>query len=264
MAHPTPDALALLALGEATDAEVVAHVAECRTCFADVEGLQQVVAVGRSLGPDDHLSEPDPRVWERITAELRAVHAGASAGDTSLLERPEPALAASEAAPTAAGVPDELAARRRSAPRRRWAPVAVAAAAALVVGLGGGYALKSLTGPSSEAAATTIQLNALPGWPGASGKATVEDAGGGQRTLVVSVELPATVSVDGTMEVWMSDTQARDMVPMGTMTGDSARFPVPASFDLATHPIVDVSLEPRNDANPAHSAVSVVRGRLNV
>jgi anti-sigma-K factor RskA len=244
MAHPTPDDLALIALGEAVSPEDAAHAGECLACLTEIEALQHVVVVGRSLGPDDTLLPPHARVWEQISAQVPT---------------------ASGAQPTATGPahPDGLAARRL-APRRRWAPVAVAAAAALVVGLGGGYALKSLSGASSDAAGTTTTLNALPGWPGASGKAVIEDAGGGQRTLVVSVQLPATASVDGTMEVWMSDTRARDMVALGTMSGDSARIPVPASFDLATHPIVDVSLEPSGDTDPHHSDVSVVRGRLNV
>lgn len=257
-AHPTPDVLALVALGEDVEPEVVEHIDGCSTCFHEIGALQQVVAIGRSLGPDDQLVEPHARVWERIVAEVEGLDT--QTGDVSVLERPY----AERAAATGSGT-DELAARRRPAVRRRWATVAAAAAAALVVGLGGGYALRGLTGPDAETAATTTQLNALPGWPGASGKATIEDDGGGQRTLVVSVELPPTVDVDGTMEVWMSDTQARDMVPMGAMTsGDSTRFPIPASFDLATHPIVDISLEPRNDPDPSHSDTSVVRGRLNV
>jgi len=242
MAHPTPDDLALAALGDDADLEVREHVGGCRTCLAEVEALQHVVAVGRSLGPADQLSTPNPRVWQQIAAEVHG-QVGSQAGSVSV-----------------------LAARRRPASRRRWAPVALAAAAALVVGLGGGYALRSATGPSSDAtsAAPTAQLNALPGWPGANGRATLEEGADGHRSLVVNVQLSETTDVDGTMEVWMSDTQARDMVPMGTMTGDSARFPVPASFDLASHPVVDVSMEPRNDRDPHHSDVSVVRGRLNV
>jgi anti-sigma-K factor RskA len=268
-AHPTPDALALIALGEDVEPEVVQHVGGCETCFHEIGALQQVVAIGRSLGPDDDLVEPHARVWERISTELQS-SVGSPSGDVSVLERPQVGLglAATAAVPAASSTTDELAARRRPAPRRRWATVAAAAAAALVVGLGGGYALKGLTGPGSETAAptTTTQLNALPGWPGANGTATVEKGPQGQRTLVVSVTLPPTVDVaDGTMEVWMSDTQARDMMAMGAMTsGDSTRFPIPASFDLATHPIIDVSLEPRNDPDPNHSATSVVRGRLNV
>lgn len=245
--HPTPDVLALVALGEDVDAEVLGHVEECRSCFHELGALQQVVAIGRSLEPDDRLVAPHPRVWQRISAEVEGGRVMPLRGEVALLDPPV-------AAPTGSG--------RRSSGRRSWATVAVAAAAALVVGLGGGFALKGLLDSGPDVA--TTQLNALPGYPGASGTATVEDRPDGQRALVVAVELPATTSVDGTMEVWMSDTHAQDMVPMGTMTGSTARFPIPASFDLTTHPVVDVSLEPRNDTDAHHSDVSVVRGRLNV
>lgn len=249
MAHPTPESLALVALGEEADPGVVSHVDGCRTCHADVESLQQVVAVGRSLGPDDHLSTPDPRVWDRIAAEVDADRLSAHRASVSVLARP--------VTQPATGTQPENASRNR-----RWAPLALAAAAALVVGLGGGYALRSAADADTDRAVT--QLNALPAWPGASGTATLEDGTDGQRTLVVTVALPPTVAVDGTMEVWMSDTHARDMVAMGTMSGGSARFPVPSSFDITTHPVVDVSMEPRNDADPHHSDDSVVRGRLAV
>ena len=60
----------------------------------------------------------------------------------------------------------------------------------------------------------------------------------------------------------MSDTRATDMVPMGTMSGSTGRFPIATTMDLASHPIIDISLEPVPDPNPAHSDDSVVRGRL--
>ena len=255
MAHPTPDDLALAALGE--DVAVLEHVRGCRTCHADLESLQQVVLLGRSLGPEDRLTAPDPRVWQAIAEEVHRDQVGPQHGDVSVLDRPEVAPAPS------AGATDELAARRRSPVRpRRWAPVAVAAAAALVVGLGGGYLLRGLTASGSDVA--TTQLNALPAFPGANGTATVEDGAHGQRTLVLSLELPPDAAANGTLEVWMSDTRARDMVSMGTVSGTSARLPVPAGIDLATHPLVDVSLEPQGDSDPHHSDVSVLRGRLNV
>ncbi|GAA3563389.1 hypothetical protein GCM10022197_18670 [Microlunatus spumicola] len=249
MAHPTPDDLALVALGEDPDAGTTAHVAECLACVAEVDALRHVVDVGRSLGPDDALVAPDPRVWRRVLAEVGGAPTLAQGGST---------------AGTTDATPDELAARRdRSRRGRRWRTAAVAAAAALVVGLGGGFLLRGVLtpGPSSDSA---IQLNALPGWPGANGTAAVEDGPGGQRTLVVSMAMPAGTPVDGTFEVWVSDTKAEDMVPMGSMTGDSGRFPIPASMDLETHPVVDVSLEPPGDTDPHHSDVSVVRGRLRV
>ena len=261
-AHPTPDDLALVALGEDVDAGLLEHVGECRTCFGEIDSLQQVVAVGRSLTPVDHLVAPHPRVWQRITEDVNGGRVSALRGAVALVDRP--AVAPTPTTPAADGEPDELAARRRAAPRRsRWATAAVAAAAALVVGLGGGFLLKGLVEPS-RAVVSSTQLNALPGWPGANGTATVENGSGGERTLVVAMDLPPTPRVNGVLEVWMSDTRAQEMLAMGTMAGSPSRFPIPAGVDIATRPIVDVSLEPSNDTDPAHSDNSVVRGRLNV
>ena len=260
MAHPTPDELALIALDEDTDDAVVEHVAECRACFAEIEALQQVVAVSRSLGPDDRLSVPHPRVWQRLTAGINDGRVIPLPGAVTLREVPRVPPAAPE--PVSLGgvdaPPTEHAHRRR-----RRLTAALAAAAVLVVGLAGGYGISRVTDPLPSRSSAT-QLNALPQWSGADGTASVEDSGGGQRTLVVTMQMPATLAVDGTLEVWMSDTKAQDMLAMGPMDGGSARFPIPAGFDLTTHPIVDVSVEPTGDTNPAHSDVSVVRGRLNV
>lgn len=285
MAHPTPDDLALIALGEDTDAEVLAHVDGCRACFAEVEALQQVVAVSRSLGPDDRLTAPHPRVWQRIATGTHDGRVIPLPGAVTLQEAPRVPPAAPEPV-TLGGVdapqsqqPQSQQPRsqqprsqqiqsqqpRPERPRRRPGRLtaALVAAALLVVGLAGGYGLGRAGDPVTGRPSVT-QLNALPRWSGANGTATVRDDGGGQRTLVVTMQLPATISVDGTFEVWMSDSRAQDMVAMGPMDGGSARFPIPAGFDLATHPIVDVSLEPRGDTDPAHSDISVVRGRLSV
>ncbi len=66
MTHPTPDRLAVLALEEDADAEVLDHVARCRACHAEVEVLQQVMHVRRPRGPETRLAEPHPRVWQRV------------------------------------------------------------------------------------------------------------------------------------------------------------------------------------------------------
>lgn len=244
MAHPTPDDLALVALGEHSAPDVAAHAEGCLACTAEIEALRHVVVVGRSLGPADTPLAPHARVWDQISAQV----------PTRDAEVADPRSTA------ASPVRDVLAARRQ-APRRRWAPVAAAAAAALVVGLGGGFLLRGLTDTPANSA---TQLNALPGWPGANGTAAVEDGPDDSRTLVVSMTMPPTTHVDGTFEVWMSDTRATDMLPMGTMASGTGRFPIPADIDLAGHPIVDVSLEPPGDTDPHHSDVSVVRGRLRV
>lgn len=263
MAHPTPDLLALVALGEDVEPSVLEHVAGCRFCFAEIGSLQQVVAVGRSLGPQDRLVAPHPRVWQRIADDIDDGRVIPLPGAKTLRE-PAPVVPPAEPEPVPLGGVDAPAAAGRTPLRsRRWFTPVLAAAVALVVGLGGGFALNRALNPAPSVVSAT-QLNALPKWHGANGSASVEKDPSGQRTLVVSMELPPTVSVDGTFEVWMSDSRAVDMVPMGTMSGTSARFPIPASVDLATHPIVDVSLEPRDDTDPAHSDVSVLRGRLNL
>lgn len=262
MAHPTPDDLALVALGEDVDGETLQHVGECRACFAEIEALQQVVVVGRSLGPEDRLVAAHPRVWQRIAVEVDGGRVTPLAGSVGVLEPPAPSL--TERVPRSSRpASDGLAARRRPAPRRRWAGVALAAAAALVVGLGGGFALKGALDPDTDVVGVT-QLNALPRWSGANGTATVEEAADGARTLVVTMNMPPTLTADGTFKVWMSDTRATDMVLMGAMADGSTRFPVPASVDLSAYPIIDVSLEPPGDTDPGHSDTSVVRGRLNV
>jgi hypothetical protein len=272
MAHPTPDVLALLSLGEDADQPALDHLATCRTCTDEVHALQQVVAVGRSLGPEDRLVAPHPRVWARIATDVHDGRVIPLPSAVGLRHAPVVPPAAPDPVPLGGldadapdGAHDEPVAAGHGGgpgrPRPRWSLLVLAAAAALVLGIGGGFALKGLLDPGLEVVAST-QLNALPSYPGANGTATVERGADGQRTLVVSMEMPQGLKVDGQLEVWMTDSRAADMVLMGPMTGLSGRFPVPASVDLASHPIVDVSLEPPGDTDPAHSAVSVVRGRL--
>lgn len=252
MDHPTPDVLALVALGEDVEPAVLEHVSVCTSCFGEIDALQQVVVLGRSLGPDDRLVAPHPRVWQNVA---QAVAGG------QVIPLPGAAARAQDPVPTSAGPDPRTGAAGRPRGRRRWGLTALAAAVALVVGLGGGFAIKTLLNPGSSVV-SSAQLNALPQFPGANGTATLEKGPGGQRFLAITMEMPPDLHPKGTLEVWMSDTRAEDMVAMGTMSGLSARFPVPANVDLASHPIVDVSLEPAGDTEPAHSQVSVLRGRL--
>lgn len=279
MAHPAPELLALIALGEDADQPSLDHVASCRTCTAEVHTLQQVVAVSRTLGPDDRLVAPHPRVWQRISSDVNDGRVIPLPGAMLLKELPvvppaepepvpmggvEPGATARVATTAGGREPEhEQKTRRPGRARPRWLVPALAAAVALAVGLGGGFVLKGLVDPTPDVVGAT-QLNALPSWSGATGTATVEEGPDDQRTLVVTMEMPPTARVDGRLDVWMSDTRATDMVLMGTMNGLSGRFPVPAGVDLATHPIVDVSLEPEDDPDPGHSDVSVVRGRLKL
>ena len=68
--HVDPELLALLALGEDAGTEDErAHVASCAVCAAGLEELRQVVVLARSAA-DVALSDPDPRVWVAIRAEI--------------------------------------------------------------------------------------------------------------------------------------------------------------------------------------------------
>lgn len=246
MPHPTPDTLALHALGEDVGAVVATHVAKCEACGPEVESLRHLVTVARSTTEEDVLVEPPAQVWQRIQAEVWR-----GGRDIGIHDEPPAAIALDPR-------------RNDRLRRRRWVPVTLAAALALIAGLGGGLAIDRALTPQTETVGVT-QLNALPGWPGANGTAIVEEDDQGARTLVVTVELPPDKPVVGTMEVWLSDSRAYDMVTMGKMTGTAGRFAVPASMDLDVHPIVDVSLEPPGDTDPTHAAdASVVRGRLKL
>ncbi len=69
--HPSPDVLALLALGEkAGTAEERIHVDSCPVCLAEVAEFVRVAAVGRSATAADQLQAPPPEVWRAVRSEL--------------------------------------------------------------------------------------------------------------------------------------------------------------------------------------------------
>ena len=105
-------------------------------------------------------------------------------------------------------------------------------------------------------------LEPLPDWAGASGKAVVERDAEGNRILVVTVESPRARRW-GARQVWLIDKQVKGMSPMGFLNNGRGEFNIPDSFDLSRFPIVDVSVEPANDPDPTHSGNSVVRGTLS-
>lgn len=236
--HTTPDVLTLLALGEpaATSDEQV-HLAECPVCTAELEELTRVVDAARHAVDDDALARPRPVVWQNIQREIQAGR--------------------STSAPAATATAEATTAPRTQGPRHRRA-YALVAAAALVAGLGGGFGIARSFQP--QVAARPTHLNALPSWPGAEGHAEIEDNAQGQQVLSVQVSMPE--ATDGKLEVWLSDDRSEHMSSMGFLNGTSGTFAIPAGFDIKQSPVIDISLEPKDDRNPAHSGVSVVRGRL--
>jgi hypothetical protein len=114
--------------------------------------------------------------------------------------------------------------------------------------------------PTIVAAAT---LTTLPGAPAsASGSASLQQTGN-TRTLVV--ETAGLANPQGFYEVWLMSPDDKGLVSLGTMSGGQtqATFQVPSELPLAVYTNVDISDEPV-DGNPAHSAVSLLRGQLTV
>ena len=282
--HPSPDVLALLALGEkAGTAEERIHVDSCPVCLAEVAEFVRVAAVGRSATDADQLQAPPPEVWRAVRSELglsgdaaapgssAAAAQGLSAGPgvsdgqaqdvpqdnvRQLAEEGSPRDSAASAAASAA-VPDS--GRRRSSRARRALSLALAAAIALVVGFGLGFLVDRFVQPT-ETVIERAQLQALPAWPGARGEAWVERDGSGDRFLEVRVD--STSPDPGYRQVWLIDRNVKAMASMGFLNNGVGRFNIPDDLDLNQFPIVDVSAEPANDANPAHSGDSIVRGQL--
>lgn len=237
MQHVDPEVLALLALGEDDAASPAdhAHLASCAGCRAEVDSFAQVTGVARS--EEVGLVTPPAEVWDRVRDEL-----GLAPDDAE----PAPVV--------------ELASRRR--PPMLWA--AAAAGVALVAGVGGGIAWErsQVEEPPVVAPPVTVaeaELEPLPQWPSASGRAVVEENPDGD--LEVSVTVLGTEQGDGYREVWLLADDLSGMVSLGVLRGDSGTFPLPAGLDLETYSLVDVSEEPF-DGDPTHSGDSVVRGGL--
>ena len=238
--HPSPDVLALLALGElAGTPEERDHVTSCAKCRGEVAELARAVAAARGAIEHGGLVTPPDRVWQAIRAELKL-------GPDSTAESGPPVVSSPTGTDDGRG--------------RRVLTLALAAALALVVGIGLGFGLDRLL--DRRTTLWTAQLQAMPAYGGSSGQAAVEEDADGNKTLVIELNAPRPVS--GSLEVWLIDRGATTTRSLGHLTPSSNRFNIPADLDPRQFPIVDVSAEPPNDTEPRHSGNSIVRGTLNV
>ena len=300
--HPSPDVLALLALGEeaGTPAERD-HSSTCAQCRAEVAELSRAVAAGRSgRAGNDGLVTPPDRVWAAIRAELgfgspAAELNGAAYGAHGLPEvatltaqprharverngsepdhvnpdEAEPDDVAAEQttpmvdpAPRTAEVTDLGAARTARSSRGRRLTAALVAAAVALV-LGVGLGLGvDRLLGPRQTVLWTAELQAQPNFAGSAGRATVLEDAQGRRTL--QVELDSPVPVTGSQQVWFIDRDIARLRSVGYITDDTGQWPLPADLDPAQFPVIDVSEEPPGDLDPAHSKVSIVRGTLDV
>lgn len=249
MEHIDPEALALVALGEpATDPQVLGHLPQCDSCRHEIDALRSTVTVARSSIGEAELNAPPARVWQSVRADL-----GLSADLV-------PAASVIGAGSPAPKTRLYTARERRSSIRRLVLPIAASAAAAALVA--GGVLWWGAVAPRDAGQViASVQLDALPDWPAATGQATVAERADGER--VVQVSLDADVGDGVVREVWLVSEDVGRLISLGLLTGAAGEFVVPASVDLARFSIVDISAEPL-DGDPTHSGDSIVRGALNV
>lgn len=227
MPHCDLDDLALLALDETVDLASASHVQSCLQCREQLLELQQVVVTGKASGGPDALISPPPRVWDAIAAQI-------------------------------ATEPVPLAPRRRGVPR--WAGLAAACVAGLVIGGGAVAVVTGQNTPTSVVA--SAELAPMPDGPDRGGEAEAvlnkTDSG-----YTITVKANGLSGPEGFYEVWLLDEQDSGLIALGSLApGEKqATFPVPDGVDLDVFSAVDISDEPL-DGDPTHSTVTVLRGTL--
>lgn len=194
------------------------------------------------------LTPPPAELWDRIAAEVRDL-----GGEP---DGPVDAPATTPATTLAPPRPQQM----RRLPRRAVAALAAAAVlllvgAVAVVGLGRGDGR-----PTTELVArASLSGKGLDPGGSSTGSARLVREDGAWEVAIRAADLPAPAP--GTYyEAWLLGSGPDQVQSLGTLDG-SGGFTVPDGLDVDQFPLVDVSVEPI-DGNPAHSAKSVLRGRL--
>lgn len=136
-----------------------------------------------------------------------------------------------------------------------WLPL-VAAAIALVVGVGLGTTIDLDRGADDPAMLATIEL--APLGEGLEARTASLRTGEGGRTI--AVDLGGLPTTSGFHEVWLLDPDTGALVSLGPVRADHV-YAVPDTVDLAELSVLDVSDEPR-DGDPTHSGDSLLRGEV--
>lgn len=251
MTHPDDDLLIDLAIGtEPVPEDVRDHVRGCARCQAAEASYRRVT---NGLRADESAEQPPPGTWEGIAATI---------GASSPANPQRRTGGEITDGPAAAGTPSDVdaAPARRTRASRWWA---LAAAAALLVGVGVGWLIPRDDSP--EAPPAPVVLAGVPLAPPDGGESTGEAElvrADGVDRLDLRVPDMAPPAAGEVHEVWLIHRDGARMVSLGVMPdGTSASFPVPAALLAQGYEIVDVSVEPLDD-DATHSGNSLLRGDL--
>ncbi len=232
MTHPHIEELADVALdGSHADPVVLEHVAGCDACTGLVERL---VAVRASAEATDVLVAPPAGVRDRVFAEI--------AGDGSPV------------------VP--LAPRRRRPGGVSWWGAGLAAAVALLAGVGIGRMMATEPlAPEAVDRGTVVAAADLTALDSDAPRGVAQEV----RTddsVTLRVSASGLGEGDGVHEVWLINVDGERMIALGLLaSGDEGEFEVPVGLIDEGYRIVDISVEP-DDGDPTHSGVSLARGEL--
>jgi hypothetical protein len=139
---------------------------------------------------------------------------------------------------------------------RRLALVAVAAAAALVVG--SVAVTRTSDRPDTPPVAAPEQTADLEPVEGTGGGKVLMASGRDEVTMTIETHDLPPIRSGQVYYVWLFNPATEKMFPLGVIgPGGQASFHVPDSL-VGRYQVVDVSLE-RDDGDPAHSVTSVLR-----
>ena len=262
------DDLPQLLSGEAerdTVMAVAAHLRSCEDCRNELVSALVAHAVLMSavrFAPDLRLTpkfdeatvgswtESGPHHETTLPAESSALAELPDLSGLFAQIRAEKAESASESAPEAV---DELSTRRaaRSGGRRyAW----IAAAAIVVLGVGGGGVALAKNGPSSSPATRSVALDA---YDEGSMPATAQLVG--KDTIKLNAAALPVLETGRYYEVWLTNSTRTAMAPVGQLdSGGKGTFRVPVS-EVANYGAIEVSVQSTQNAG-AYSGVSVLRG----
>ncbi|MFN8050647.1 MAG: anti-sigma factor [Acidimicrobiales bacterium] len=215
--------------------------------LTDPRDRQRVERLMAALEEEDFARhEPPPAIWDALSARIAADDADDNPGAAPTADRPPEVVT-------------DLGARRRAHLRAHRTTYLAAAAAIVVAVVVAAAVLVQAGGPEERvvAKATLRQLEPL-GSTAASARLITRD--GTTRLEVDATDMPP--APDGeSYELWLIDKGVSDPRSLGVVAGSEV-VTVPRSIDPATHPIVDISLEP-NDGDHHHSGHSLMRGTLS-